>query len=140
MQENVYRGLHDQKQQNANRQMAARAWIFELLSCLKVECEISVAGSVQIVWVRSDSVERRLLTSSYLSVCPYVSAGLCLNGFLWNFVLGILWKSGDKIEISLISNKISALCMKPSVSLISVGESKWPQTVLLQWSDIRHLR
>jgi hypothetical protein len=41
-----------------------------------------VAGSVQIVWVRSDIVERRLLASSYLSVCLYVSVGLCLNVFL----------------------------------------------------------
>ena len=38
-------------------------------------------------------------------ICPYVSADLCLNGFLWKFVLGILGKSVAKIKISLISNQ-----------------------------------
>jgi len=90
-----------------------------------------------VAWRSCGCVERRLLASSHLSVCPHVSVGLCVNGFVWNFVLGILWKSVDKIEISLISKKISALYIKPSVRLIVVADSKWPQTVLLQWSGIR---
>ena len=38
--------------------------MFELLSCLQVECECKCGCSVQIVWVRSDIVERRLLVLS----------------------------------------------------------------------------
>ena len=97
-------GLHDQKKQNANRWQHVSEWLI-CYHVWKWNVSASVVGSVQMVLVRSDIVERWLLASSYLSVCPYVSAGLCLNGFLWYFVLGTLWKSVDKIEISLISNQ-----------------------------------
>jgi len=91
--------------QNANRQMAARVWMLDLFSCLKVECE-SVAGSVQIVLAAFVNWrETAIGFVIYLSVCKHISAGLSLNGVLWNFMLGILWKSVGKIQISLIFKK-----------------------------------
>jgi len=121
--------------------MAARVWMFDLLSCLKVECEWKCG------WERADRFgcvrwyigQKRLLAASYLSVCPHILACLSLNGLLWNFILGTLWKSVEKTQIPLTSNKISALYMKTSVRLIVAGNIKWPPTVLRKWSVITQL-
>ena len=124
-----------QKQQNANRQTAARVCMFDLLSCLKVECEWNCAD-------RFGCVRKLARKGCWLcNICPSVRTYrlFCIwtvscEILYWGFLIIRLMESNF-----LYWTKISTLCMKPSVRLIVAGDIQWSQIALLKWSDFRQL-
>jgi hypothetical protein len=94
----------------------------------------------QILYARSHSCEKCLLASSYLSVCPYVSARLPMDGVLWN----LNWVSSMKIcrdnpNLVKIGTKIPGgipeglnkfcYCQRHLFAIKSLSSVKWYQAV-----------
>ena len=72
------------------------------------------------------------VVSVHWAVYPHVSAQISWDRFLWNLVLGTLWKSVKKIQIWLNSGqKYQAFYNKTQVQFVVAGNLKFPYSCSL---------
>lgn len=67
------------------------------------------------------SVLSNPVMSVWLSVCPHGTSQFPLNGFLWNFILGVSLKSLGKSQLWLKQGKIMGTSNIHSYVLLNIG-------------------